>query len=188
MGFFPAMINLDDQDVLVVGAGRVALHKITKLLQFKCKITVVSPSALAEVTELNRAGDINLISRDYQGADLVNKFMVVVGVDSLDLQKNIYEECTKRKIMVNCVDSVDYCSFTFPAMICRDDVTISISTGGKAPSAAAYLRQSIEKLLPNDLGDSINAINSFRNSQAGSVDRDESIRERTTNVLSSKLL
>ena len=45
-------------------------------------------------------------------------------------------------------DSKDDCSFLFPALVSRGGLSIGISTGGASPSAAVYLKEQIQRLLP----------------------------------------
>ena len=57
---FPIFLDLENQNVLVVGGGRVAERKVCKLLPYGPKITVVAPEicesilALSEVTAIRR--------------------------------------------------------------------------------------------------------------------------------------
>ena len=43
MSYFPLMIQLDRQPVLLVGGGRTALHKARILLAFGARLQVVAP-------------------------------------------------------------------------------------------------------------------------------------------------
>ena len=61
------------------------------------------------------------------------------------------ELCRSRNIPVNAVDDPENCSFFFPSLIRRGDITIAISSGGKAPAASKALRQRLEQSLPEDL-------------------------------------
>ena len=55
-----------------------------------------------------------------------------------------------RNIPVNVVDDPPHCSFIAPALLRRGDLTIAISTGGKAPAAAVRLRQQLERLIGSE--------------------------------------
>lgn len=58
-----------------------------------------------------------------------------------------------RGVLVNATDQPDLCDFTLPAIVDRDPVLIAIGTGGASAGLAAALRQRIEALLPNHVGD-----------------------------------
>ena len=44
------------------------------------------------------------------------------------------EECRRRGILINAVDDRDACSFLFPALVRRGDLSIGICTAGSSPS------------------------------------------------------
>jgi precorrin-2 dehydrogenase/sirohydrochlorin ferrochelatase len=151
MPLFPAFIDLKDKKVLVVGGGKVATRKVQKLLPFGAKIEVVSPRLTKELQELFLAGRISWKKRKFLIKDLRSAYMVVVAVDSIELQRMVFNYCSKRKILCNAVDSPDYCNFIFPALVHKGDVVIGISTSGKVPALSALLREKIEECIPKDV-------------------------------------
>jgi siroheme synthase-like protein len=151
MPLFPAFIDLKDKEVLVVGGGKVATRKVQKLLPFGAKIEVVSPRITKELQGLFLAGRISWKKRKFLIKDLRSAYMVVVAVDSIGLQRMVFNYCSKRKILCNAVDSPDYCNFIFPALVHKGDVVIGISTSGKVPALSALLREKIEECIPKDV-------------------------------------
>ena len=61
--------------------------------------------------------------------------------------------CGQYRIPVNVVDVPRLCSFYFPGLITKGDLTVSISTGGTCPAAAACLRERIENAIPDGTED-----------------------------------
>ena len=57
--------------------------------------------------------------------------------------------CRERNIPVNVVDVPALCTFYFPAVITRGELTVSVSTAGRSPAAAAYLKKQVETVLPD---------------------------------------
>ena len=49
---------------------------------------------------------------------------------------------------MNVVDDLEKCSFVFPALVQRGELSVGISTGGASPSAAQYIRRGVEQLVP----------------------------------------
>jgi siroheme synthase-like protein len=49
------------------------------------------------------------------------------------------------------VDDAQKCSFVFPALCTSDDVTVGISTSGKSPLFAKFLRKRIESIFDEEL-------------------------------------
>ena len=40
--FFPVSIDLNNKNILVIGAGKIALRKVKTLLDYNCNITVIT--------------------------------------------------------------------------------------------------------------------------------------------------
>lgn len=144
MGYFPFFVDVENQNCLVVGGGVVALRKIEKLLPFNPNITVVSPKVHKEILSIE---NINIIKRKFDFNDLKEKSFVITATDDKVLNKEIYNSCVENNIPVNTVDDKDNCSFIFPALARNNGVTVAISTSGKSPIYAKYLRKKIESLI-----------------------------------------
>lgn len=144
MGYFPFFVDVENQNCLVVGGGVVALRKIEKLLPFNPNITVVSPKVHKEILSIK---NINIIKRKFDFNDLKEKSFVITATDDKVLNKEIYNSCKENNIPVNTVDDKDNCSFIFPALAKNNGVTVAISTSGKSPLYAKYLRKKIESLI-----------------------------------------
>lgn len=144
MGYFPFFVDVENQNCLVVGGGVVALRKIEKLLPFNPNITVVSPKVHKEILSIK---NINIIKRKFDFNDLKEKSFVITATDDKVLNKEIYNSCKENNIPVNTVDDKDNCSFIFPALARNNGVTVAISTSGKSPLYAKFLRKKIESLI-----------------------------------------
>ena len=57
-------------------------------------------------------------------------------------------DAQRANILVNVVDSPELCSVTFPAIIDRDPLVISVGTAGLAPTLTRFVRELIETSLP----------------------------------------
>ena len=144
MGYFPFFVDVENQNCLVVGGGVVALRKLEKLLPFNPNIAVVSPKVHKEILSIK---NINIIKRKFDFNDLKEKSFVITATDDKVLNKEIYNSCEENNIPVNTVDDKDNCSFIFPALARNNGVTVAISTSGKSPIYAKYLRKKIENLI-----------------------------------------
>lgn len=149
MGYFPFFMELERQEGLIVGGGTVALRKVEKLLPYGPRLTVAAPELLPA---LEAIPELTLLRRPF-GPDLLEgKLFVVAATDDRALNRCIAAECRHRRIPVNAVDDRDACTFLFPALVKRGDLSVGISTGGASPSAAVYLKDRIAGLLPDDFG------------------------------------
>lgn len=143
MAYFPFYIDIENKNILVAGGGVVALRKIEKLLPFKPKITVVSPEIHEDIYGLG----VKIIQRKFVDEDLENAFCVISATDDESVNAHIFELCKEKNILVNTVDDKEKCGFIFPAIVQKSSVTAGITTSGKSPVYAKYLKEQFEKLL-----------------------------------------
>ena len=54
---------------------------------------------------------------------------------------------------MNVVDDPALCSFIFPAVLKDREVVCAVSSGGKSPLVAQYVKKKIQQVLPFGLGD-----------------------------------
>ena len=147
MGYFPFFMDLNDKNGLIVGGGTVALRKIEKLLPYGPRLTAVAPEILPEIRQIR---GLSCLERLFCPEDINGMFFVIAASDDRALNHHIAALCRTRNIPVNVVDDRDACTFLFPALIQKGDLSIGISTGGNSPLAAVYLKEQIRTLLPED--------------------------------------
>ena len=147
MAYFPFFVDLEGRNGLIIGGGTVALHKAEKLLGFGANITVVAPEICSG---FQKYPEIKILKRKFLPDDLENMFFVIAATDNRELNRSISELCKKRGIPVNTVDDKELCSFIFPSLVKRGDLTIGISTGGDSPAAAVFLKEKINSMLPDN--------------------------------------
>ena len=79
-----------------------------------------------------------------------------------ELLPEIEALCRERGILVNAVDDRDACTFLFPAMVRRGALTVGASTAGASPSAAVWVKERVDGLLPEDFGELLDYLASLR--------------------------
>ncbi|QCI17234.1 uroporphyrinogen-III C-methyltransferase [Buchnera aphidicola (Aphis helianthi)] len=152
MDYLPIFLDLKYKNVLVVGAGDIALNKIKLLLRSNALISVISKNMCSEIRCLLVQKKIFWIAREFKTSYLKNFFLVIAATSNSELNKKIFQKCNKFKILINVVDDQSKCSFIFPSIIDRSPIVIAISSGGKAPVLLRLLREKIESILPMRLG------------------------------------
>ena len=144
MAYFPFFVDLSGQRGLIVGGGTVALRKAEKLLPYGPALTVVAPEPVSELAAL----PVELTRREFQPEDLDRADFVIAATDDENENHRISALCRGRNIPVNVVDDKAACSFLFPALVRRGNLSVGVSTGGSSPTAAIWLKEQIEGLLP----------------------------------------
>lgn len=148
MGYFPFFVELSGQSGLIVGGGTVALRKVQKLLPYGPRLTVVAPRFTAELAGIP---SLTLRQRSFSPEDLAGMSFVIAATGNPAVNHEISALCRAAKIPVNVVDDKEACSFLFPALVQRGSLSVGISTGGSSPTAAIWLKQQINTLLPDRL-------------------------------------
>ena len=144
MAYFPFFVDLAGQRGLIVGGGTVALRKVEKLLPYGPGLTVVAPEPVSELAAL----PVELTRRPFQETDLDRADFVIAATDDEQENHRISALCQERRLPVNVVDDKGACSFLFPALVRRGNLSVGVSTGGSSPTAAIWLKKQIEGLLP----------------------------------------
>lgn len=150
MAYFPLFQDLSQKKITIFGGGKVAARKAEKLLPFDPEITVIAPEILPELAELPVKTECRPFAEEDISGDL---FCVIAATDNRSVNRRIYECCQEKRIPVNTVDDPELCSFLFPSLIRRGPLTVGISTSGASPTAAIWVREQLEDLLPDNTED-----------------------------------
>ena len=159
MGYFPFFMELEGREGLVVGGGAVAARKVQKLQLYGPRLTVAAPEILPEIAELP---GVTLLRRAFAPGMLEGKCFVIAATDSREVNRGIAALCRERGIPVNAVDDKEACTFLFPALVKRGDLTVGVSTAGASPSAAAWVGRRVSERLPEDFGELLDYLASLR--------------------------
>lgn len=162
MGYFPIFIDLRKFNPLVVGGGEVAYRKVKTLVEFNATPKVIAPEVKRELKELIEQYKLEYEPRKYRKGDLEGFDLVFVATDDPTIDALIKEEADETGAIVNFADKPEMCNFIVPSIVRRGDLTISISTQGKAPFLARYIRELLEKKIPKNFKDFVDIAVYFR--------------------------
>ncbi len=175
---YPIVAKLSGRKVVVVGAGRVGTRRIKALLEAEARVTVVSPEATDEVTQLAVNDRIEWKSRRFRRTDIRRATLVVAATDSPAVNARVFRLCERVQCLVNSIDDPDHCSFYTPATIRRGDLLIALSTSGSAPYLSRRLKAHLDDIFPVDFGDIVADIAERRRAILREAPDDESERTR----------
>ena len=160
MPCFPMFIALKECRILIVGGGAVALRKLHKLLPYGGKLTVIAPHILPQI---EAQSNVKLRRRCFRAGDLRPRpTMVIAAADDGEVNREVAILCHKRHIPVNVADEPSLCTFFFPALVQQGEFSAGISTGGASPTAAAYFKEELRALLPENLDGLLSWLESMR--------------------------
>jgi precorrin-2 dehydrogenase/sirohydrochlorin ferrochelatase len=138
---YPVNLVLDGRPCLVVGGGHIALRKVEGLLACGGRVTVVAPRIVGELRGL--AG-VTCEERVWRPADMAGMWLVIAATDDPGVNRAVYEAGEAAGIWVNGADDPANCSFTLPSVVRRGDLQVTVSTGGRSPALATWLRRRLE--------------------------------------------
>ncbi len=145
--YYAALINLQGEQCVVIGGGKVAERKMEKLVSCKAKVRVVSPEIEPQIQAWVDEGRVEHLAREYVTGDVSDAVLVFAATNNRHVNQSIYEEAKQLGKLVNVVDHAQSCSFIVPATYHQGSLQIAISTSGENPSKAKRLKAGLE----NDL-------------------------------------
>ena len=146
--FFPVSIDLNNKNVLVIGAGKIALRKIATLLNYNCNINVITKEILEEkFLELEKNNKIKIFkNQEFEEKFLEDTFLVVSATDNKELNDKISKLCMSKNILVNNITSQDNMNLRFMSILSNDDIQISITANGN-PKKAVEVKNKIKEFF-----------------------------------------
>lgn len=137
---FPVSLLLSGRACLVVGGGRVATHKIGALLAAGADVTVVAPAVTAEIRSL----PVRIIERPYRPGEVAGYRLAIACTGDPGVNRQVFGDGEASGVWVNSADDIANCAWTLPAVVRRGDLTVAVSTAGRSPAVASWLRRRLE--------------------------------------------
>ncbi|MEJ6457437.1 bifunctional precorrin-2 dehydrogenase/sirohydrochlorin ferrochelatase [Fusobacterium animalis] len=146
--FFPVSIDLNNKNILVIGAGKIALRKVETLMSYNCNILVITKDILEEkFLELEKSNKIKIFkNQEFEEKFLENIFLVIAATDNEVLNKNISQLCINKNILVNNITSKDDMNVRFASIYEKDDIQIAISANGN-PKKTIVIKNKIKNIF-----------------------------------------
>lgn len=146
---YPAFLDLQDRQILLVGGGKVALRKLKRLADSGAQITVVAPTLTAELETLQKKLQCTHYARDVQDKDFKSVTLVFAACDQREQNLMIARQSHKAGVFVNVADVPSASSFLVPSLIDRKPLLVAVSSTGASPVLARLLTARIDAFLPH---------------------------------------
>jgi precorrin-2 dehydrogenase/sirohydrochlorin ferrochelatase len=162
---YPIFLKVHEINVLLVGGGFVGTEKLEFLLKSSplAQVTAVSKAFNPEFLELAaKAENVTMIEDLYHEKYLGGKHLVIGATNDKAVNRQIRKEAKERFILVNIADTPELCDFYLGGIVTKGNLKIAISTNGKSPTAAKRIRQLLEEVLPDELDELLENLNSYR--------------------------
>lgn len=151
MAYFPVFIEIEQKKCLLVGGGKVALRKAQTLCLYDARVFVVSKTVCEELAQLLPAEQIRL--GEPEETDFSDAALVIAATADREFNHRVASLCRQKGIPVNVADAPEECSFFFPAVVKKGDISIGVNTGGKSPAVSGKVRKEIADMLPDYYAD-----------------------------------
>ncbi len=162
MDYLPISLNVRARNCLVVGGGNIAIRKARQLIGAGAYVTAVAPEFHPDFIQQQTEGLINLIHSEYDIEQMRGMLLVIAATDRIEINRQVHDDAESAGILVNVVDQPDLCRFIVPSIVDRTPLTIAISTGGSGPVFARMLREKLEWLIPDNIGEFLTRVNNDR--------------------------
>jgi uroporphyrin-III C-methyltransferase/precorrin-2 dehydrogenase/sirohydrochlorin ferrochelatase len=104
---------------------------------------------------------VTLSRRPFEDVDLDEAWWVVAAATP-EVNRKVSVAAERRRLFVNAVDDPAHATAYLGGVVRRDDVTVAVSTNGRAPALAGLMREAIDAWLPADLSEWMSAADEAR--------------------------
>lgn len=162
---YPVALNLTAKRCLVVGAGALAREKVEGLLRAGATVRCVGPEPGDDADAWkhpHRNPRLERHPRPYTPSDLDGVYLAYGASEDRALNARVAQDARRRGVIVNAVDDIPNCDFFAMALVRRGDLQIAISTNGRSPAFARWMRERLQGQVPVEFGDLLAALGQAR--------------------------
>lgn len=156
--WFPMFVNINDRNIAVVGAGKIASRRIKTLMQFSCNLRIVAKEISEDIKQMaqehiiinKKAGlnrSIELLEKEFDIEDISGADIVLAATNNRELNQGIGRQCRERGVLVNVADAKEECDFYFPGVVMQGDLVVGITAQGKSHSLAKKGSEAIRNAV-----------------------------------------
>ncbi len=160
MRFLPIFLDLHHGPVALIGDGELAQAKLRILLAAGARVRWFRTASDAEAVAESHPALI--VTRDDPLTADLSGVVAIVCAGAGETGLAMSGRARALGIPVNVMDDPSHSTFIFPAVVDRGDVMVAIGTGGASPVVARRVRERIETVLPQRIGDLAGLIGRWR--------------------------
>ena len=162
---FPIFLKLEELKVLIIGAGEIGFEKLHTVLSNtpNARVRIVATFAKPELAALAaQHPNTQLIICHYSDHYLDECDIVIAAVNDIPLSEQIRKDAKRKGKLINAADKPSLCDFYLGSVITKGNIKIAISTNGKSPTAARRLKEFFNEVLPDEMEELINNLQTIR--------------------------
>ena len=139
------MLKLAGKKCVIIGGGSVAERKLHSLLRAGADVTVIAPQFTAGIQEAAAQYPCTLLPEAYEPQQLDNAFLVVAATDNKAINRDVTQ---RAPFLCNNVTEPELSNFTVPASLVKENITLTLATGGMPAYTRLLKRYLDSKLTP----------------------------------------
>ena len=184
---YPVCLRIEGRRCVVIGGGVLGEGRARGLRRCGADVLVVAERASPGLLELAALEDITLQRRRYRPGDVAGAFLVVIATDDAAVNAAVTAEAQAAGVLVNAAWDEREADFTVPAVLRRGEVTVAVSTGGRSPTLAAYLKGQLESQIGPEMASVVELLGELREASKADGVAPEERRRRLRRVLGPRL-
>ena len=186
---FPVFLKLEELNVLLVGAGKVGLEKLTSLLTNSPSTPVhIVATEVSDLVRKMAASHSNVVieKRNFHPVDLEGKDLVIIAINDKEESLRIRQLAKENKLLVNVADTPEQCDFYLSSIVQKGNLKIAISTNGKSPTVAKRIKEVINDMIPYEMSGVLDNMQTIRNGINGDFEEKVKQLNELTRMLVAK--
>ncbi len=153
MRFFPVILRVADQRIVVSGGGEAAVAKLRLLLKTEARIEVYATEIDPVILRLGRGGAAHgSPGVPFNAVDVARARLVYGRTTRRSRMRGLRGSRRMRACSTTSSTNLEGSAFLTPALVDRDPVVVAIGTEGAAPVLARKVKAHLEEKLPAALG------------------------------------
>lgn len=149
---YPVNLNLKGKPCLVIGGGHVAARKIRRLLEENAEVTLVAPELIPVLEKDAEEKRLHWEKRNFRPGDEENFHLVITASGNEKIASYLKEKIKGKFFLYNAADFPRYGNIMLPSRFYRGRLMIAVSTEGQSPAMSKYVRQYLEREVPETFG------------------------------------
>ena len=166
---YPLNWKAEGRSCLDIGAGHVALRKVQGLLSAGACVTVEAPEAEEAILRLAEAGQIRYVSKRFEPGDEIGFALVISTSGSASVAEYLSQAAKEQHWLYNAADFPSLGNCTIPAHFERGSLMVAVSTNGKSPAFAKYVKLWMEGAVPENFGLWLDQLSVLREEAKGKI-------------------
>ena len=173
---YPINIKAQGLPCLVIGGGHVALRKIKKLISEGADVTVIAPEVIEAIALLAEEGKVRWKRSYFQEGDCEGYQLVITAAGAKEVAKKVQKAALEDHFLYNAADFPPLGNCSLPAAFSAGGIEIAVSTNGRSPAMARYVKGWVARQIPDAFGlwlDRVSEIREELKKEIGDSDRRE---------------